>query len=626
MRSLKENLLVRFSIVSLAIMALIAVGLSALLSEKIRSDTLHALTAEAVGAASGRVLGTIAPADLEVPMSGERYDRFHRFVKQSIVSERSARVKLWAKDGTIIYSDDPTGIGAKFPNNENFVKALRGETVAQIKMPEAPENVREQHLGTLMEIYTPLVFPGSAQPQGVLEIYQYYAPTAERIADLRRWIFGSVTAGFVLLYLGLVGLVRRGWGTINQQQAALVRVNQDLQSANEALSRTQDGTAKTLNETKLWAQKLRALAEMSRAVTATLDPRQVFNLIIKASSGLLDASAAAVWALEGERLILRASRGFQVDHRSCPPVHLGEGLTGCIARDKEPLIIPELLHDSRVKGECCVPEEVHAFAGVPLLAGDRCLGVLTVCRRIPKPFEADEVELLSTFAHQAAVAMENARLYEQLKEMAVIEERERIAREMHDGLAQQLGYLHLRIAQLEANPATAPIQEDIRTLKKVAAVAYDEVRQAILGLRTMVSRGLGLVPTLTEYLHDFSQQTGIAVELKIADERATMPSAYAEIQLIRIIQEALANVRKHAMAKRACVSFTMEEGNTKITIEDDGIGFDPEKATQSGRTGFGLQSMRERAELAGGTYAIESQPQAGTRVIVCLPVEKEDGM
>jgi signal transduction histidine kinase len=465
---MKENLLIRFSVVSLAIMAIIAVGLSALLSQKIRSDTLNALTAEAVGAASGRVLGVIAPADLEVPMSGERYDRFHRFVAQSIVSERIARVKLLARDGTVIYSDDPAGIGRRFPNNENFLKALRGETATQIKVPNAPENVRERYLGTLMEVYTPLVFPGSAEPQGILEIYQYYAPIAERIADLRRWVFGSVAAGFILLYLGLVGVVRRGWGTINRQQAALAKANEELRTANEELCRAKDGLATTLDET--------------------------------------------------------------------------------------------------------------------------------------------------------------ARLYEQIKEMAVMEEREWIAREMHDGLAQQLGYLHLRIAQLEANPATAPTQEDVRMLKKVAAAAYDEVRQAILGLRTMVSRGLGLVPTLTEYLHDFSQQTGIAVELQIADERATRPSAHAEIQLIRIIQEALANVRKHARTKRAYVSFTMEEGNAKVTVEDDGIGFDPEQAMQPGRTGFGLQGMRERAELAGGTCTVESRPHAGTRVIVCLPVEKEDGM
>lgn len=626
MHSLKDNLLIRFSVVSLVIMAFIAVTLSVLLSQKIRSDTLNALTAEAVGDASGRVLGVITPADLDVPMSGERYDRFHKFVKQSVVSERIARVKLWAKDATVIYSDDPAGIGAKFPNNESFLKALRGGTATQLKVPTAPENLRERYLGTLMEVYAPLVFPGSAQPQGVLEIYQYYAPIAERITNLQRWIVGSVAAGFIILYLGLIGVVRRGWRTINQQQTAAAGLNRELESANEELRNTQGRMATSLTEAKIWAQKLRALAEMGRVVTATLDPQRVLDLIIKASYELLEVSTAAVWALENERLILRASKGFQTDDRRCLPVHLGEGLTGYIAKNKELLVIPDLSHDPRVKEERCIPEQVHTFAGVPLLAGDRCLGVLTVFRRNPKPFEADEVELLSTFAHQAAVAMENARLYEQLKEMAVIEERERIAREMHDGLAQILGYLHLQIAQLEANPAAIPIREELNTLKKVTATAYDEVRQAILGLRTMVSRGLGLIPTLAEYLHDFSQQTGIAVELQISDERATKPSAYAEIHLIRIIQEALANVRKHARTKRACVRFAMDHGHAKVTIEDNGIGFDPEQAMHRGRTKFGLQGMRERAELIGGTCTVESRPQAGTRVIVCLPGEQEDGI
>src|SRR5256886_10718341 len=110
------------------------------------------------------------------------------------------------------------------------------------------------------------------------------------------------------------------------------------------------------------------------------------------------------------------------------------------------------------------------------------------------------------------------------RSLTVLEERERIAREMHDGLAQQLGYLYIKIGQLEMGAPSEPaslLAEELRGVKRVAAAAYGELRQAIFGLKMMVSRDLGLIPTLTEYLHEFSKETGISVELKVADEPTT---------------------------------------------------------------------------------------------------------
>lgn len=221
MRHLRENLLVQFSVVSFVAMAVIAVVLAIVLSNKIRSDAINDLVDEAVGSASGRLLSTITPADLEVPMTGARYDRFHEFVQQSIVSERTARVKIWAKDGTVIYSNDPAGVGEKFPAKENLLKALDGDTATEIKIPKDVENARERYLGTLMEVYTPIIFPGTTEPQGAFEIYQYYEPTEQRINELRGWVFGSIGGGFLILYGALVSIVGRGWRTINRQRGTL---------------------------------------------------------------------------------------------------------------------------------------------------------------------------------------------------------------------------------------------------------------------------------------------------------------------------------------------------------------------------------------------------------------------
>src|SRR5207245_4626944 len=162
MRRLRENLLFQFSAVSFVVMVLVAGVLAIALADKIRSDAVDALVAEAVGQASGRVLTAIAPSDLEVPMTGARYQRFHEFVQQSIVSARTARVKLWATDGTVIYSDDPAGVGLKFPENEGLLKALRRQNATNVNRPHAPEHVLERHLGTLMEVYPRIIFPGTA--------------------------------------------------------------------------------------------------------------------------------------------------------------------------------------------------------------------------------------------------------------------------------------------------------------------------------------------------------------------------------------------------------------------------------------------------------------------------------
>ncbi len=229
MTDLKGNALVQFSLLSLVIMAVMAAILAIALSTKVRADAIDDVVNEAVGVSSMRLLRAITPEDLETPMTGERYNRFHEFVQESIVSDRTARVKLWAKDGTVIYADDPRGVGEKFPGKANLLKALDGENAIETKIPDAPENALEKHLGTLMEVYTPIIFEGSTEPLGAFEIYQYYGPTAGRINHMRTWIFLSIGVGFLLLYGGLVSIFWRNWSTIVRQRSQLQSFNTDLE-------------------------------------------------------------------------------------------------------------------------------------------------------------------------------------------------------------------------------------------------------------------------------------------------------------------------------------------------------------------------------------------------------------
>jgi signal transduction histidine kinase len=231
---------------------------------------------------------------------------------------------------------------------------------------------------------------------------------------------------------------------------------------------------------------------------------------------------------------------------------------------------------------------------------------------------------IGQLAHSFNVMAEQLEEHEKsLQMLATQKERERIAREMHDGLAQALGYVHMHLATLEARTSAEGddgMRGELREIKKVVGEAYEEIRQSIFGLRTMVSRGLGLIPTLTEYLHDFSQQSGIAVDLQIGDDRATRFSADVEVQLVRIIQEALANIRKHAGGRRAVVRFDVEGNRCCVTVRDDGHGFELRKVPKQGSRHIGLQAMRERAEGIGGTLEIDAAPGRGTKVMVRVPL------
>lgn len=236
----------------------------------------------------------------------------------------------------------------------------------------------------------------------------------------------------------------------------------------------------------------------------------------------------------------------------------------------------------------------------------------------------DEIGQLS---HAFNVMVERIKKNEEkLQSLAMVEERERIAHEFHDTLAQDLVLLQqkLGIVEMELPRATfRPIREELKDIRKIANDAYEDVRQAIFGLRTMVSKRLGLIPTLTEYLHEFSEKRKIAVDFKVHRPELIRLSSRAEIQLVHIIHEALSNVFKHSQALAGVVTVGCDGEFVKVTIEDKGKGF----AAPGVRDKFhiGIETMKERAEGVGGKLTIESASGSGTKVSVVLPVSGDTG-
>ena len=265
--------------------------------------------------------------------------------------------------------------------------------------------------------------------------------------------------------------------------------------------------------------------------------------------------------------------------------------------------------------------QLGASLTVPLRGPAGILGDLWVARRSDVPFTARDQDYLGALGGLAAVALTSAQSRENERQGAILAERERIAREMHDSLAQVLGVTHLRLRALDSHEAVKgnhDIAVELTELADICEEAYRDVREAILGLRESSRAERGLLDALSAYLAKYTQQCAIETSLETDLDHDLALSPRSEVQVIRVIQEALTNVRKHSGAKSAVVRIFESDSGTTFVVEDDGVGFD-HGDTGLDRDGFGLFTMRERIGLLNGSLTIDSPPGHGTRVIASVP-------
>ncbi len=265
--------------------------------------------------------------------------------------------------------------------------------------------------------------------------------------------------------------------------------------------------------------------------------------------------------------------------------------------------------------------EFRATLTVPLDGPGGPFGKLWVARRSATPFTDRDEGYLVTLSEIAVIAISSARMRENERQGAILSERDRIAREMHDSLAQVLGVTHLRLHALNGRTdirEMAAVRGELAELADICRDAYGDVREAILGLRESTRTDRALLESLRAYLAKFSRQSGIDTSLDstVGDDLVLTPRS--EIHLIRVVQEALTNVRKHSGARSAVVRVTSDGSTVTFVVEDDGHGFDMTEVPPD-RDGFGLHSMAERMRLLNGSLTIDSMPGRGTRVIAALP-------
>jgi len=301
---------------------------------------------------------------------------------------------------------------------------------------------------------------------------------------------------------------------------------------------------------------------------------------------------------------------------------VGSGIAGRIITEGTPLVVPAMADDPDVAPAAKRILDQHRYVGAPMRAKGQVVGVLSVIGTEGQQFNAEEVALLASIADQIGVAAENARLYQQAERLAVVEERQRLARELHDSVTQSL-YSATLLTETARRSAAAHDLEEVQgyldELGTITQQALKEMRLLVYELRPPALEQEGLVGALQQRIDAVEGRAGIQARLLV--QGAVKPEPAVEEALYRIGQEALNNALKHAVASLVTVRIQASEDLIEMQVVDDGQGFDTGAVGERG--GMGLTSMRERAERVGGRLILRSSPGKGTTVQVVVPATKE---
>lgn len=363
------------------------------------------------------------------------------------------------------------------------------------------------------------------------------------------------------------------------------------------------------------ALELETSARVSREITAILD---IDDLLARVTALIQDAFGyyyIQIFLVDRESgtLIQRAASGPLAPQNRRLPLD-GNSLNAWAARANEAVLVNDVSQDPRFLADEQLPETRSELV-IPLRAGDELIGTLDLQRAEKDAFTPEDVLVLQSLGDQIAVAIENARLYERSRALAVVEERNRLARELHDSVTQSLyGLVAFAGAGQEVIRAGdgKRAREYLTRIEDAAQKALKEMRLLLYELRPPMLEKEGLVGALQQRLNAVESRAGLQVRL-LVDGEIDLPASL-EDGLYRIAQEALNNALQHAAATSVTVRLQRDAEGLELEVEDDGVGFDVVAAADRG--GLGLASMRERAQALGSQLDIRSQPGAGTTVKV----------
>lgn len=381
--------------------------------------------------------------------------------------------------------------------------------------------------------------------------------------------------------------------------------------------------ARLQDELVLRNRELLTLQAAALDVHRVLDLDVLLQRVVDEARELLGARYGALSVVD-EAGAIRSfhTSGLSAEERArigAPPQ--GKGLLGVVLREGQVLRLGRIAQDRRSAGFPPHHPTMSSLLAVPVECRGPFRGNLYLADRSDgRDFSASDAETLQRFATQVALAIDNQYLHRRLRELAVAEERARIARDLHDGTAQVLAYVNTKAQAAREYLLTGRTAEAVGQLDQLAAAArevYADVREGIVALREAIREERSFSERLRAVVETWRLESGVAVDFRLDHELWFEPET--ELQVLRIAGEALANVRKHARPTRVTVELHAMPGGVRLVIEDDGRGFDQGALPPSEIPRFGLQSMKERAHLLGGTLRIDSRPGGPTRVTAELP-------
>jgi signal transduction histidine kinase len=298
----------------------------------------------------------------------------------------------------------------------------------------------------------------------------------------------------------------------------------------------------------------------------------------------------------------------------------GKGLLGLIIRENRSYRIQDINVDHRKHGFPPNHPPMTSFLGVPVGLRGVSLGRLYLTNKIgAAEFGEDDLRLVETFAHHAAIAMENARLHEQLQRLAVVDERERISKDLHDGIIQNLYAVGLSLEDVAEDLSVGNEDAAVRVGRAIDSIHHSiqDIRNFIFGLRPELLENASLVEGLAVLIEEQRLNSMVDLDLR-APKGMVQPTPSVTSHLLAIASEVLSNVVRHSRATRALITVVpLGDELLELRIEDNGVGFAPSGSTKIGHQG--LANIRDRAERLGGELAVESEPGRGTIVTVRIP-------
>jgi two-component system, NarL family, nitrate/nitrite sensor histidine kinase NarX len=369
-------------------------------------------------------------------------------------------------------------------------------------------------------------------------------------------------------------------------------------------------------------RELTSAFEFSQEISAQLETDRLLQSVTDRARDLTGALAASLCSIEHDpsQLTLIAQSGSNASwinlrqslDRDPAQQVVGAGETVTLSADCTRCAFLS----AHAPGQCTV---------APLRSGTLTLGALCVVRREANAFDANETRALTLLANSAAAALANARLVAQQKQqaeqVAVAAERDRLAAELHDNLAQTLSFLNLksdRVREMIQTQHDAAAGEELTQMKSAIDSAYGQVRAALTGLREAAPNSDDLRVRLETYVVEASTASPVQVDLKIVDASALALPRVAQTQVYHIVREALINARQHAQAQHVQITVERSNGFAQFSIADDGRGFNPTEI--DAKHHLGLSIMRTRAERCGGSLDVKSEAGHGTQIIARLPL------